>query len=39
MALFDSQVKKTPLGVELIRRGLIKDSDMKLLIFKSKILV
>ena len=28
MALFDNQTKKTPLGVELIRRGLIKDSDI-----------
>lgn len=28
MALFDNQSKKAPLGVELIRRGLIKDSDL-----------
>ena len=29
MALFDNQTKnKPPLGVELIRRGLIKDSDI-----------
>ena len=28
MALFDNQTKKAPLGVELIRRGLIKDSDI-----------
>ena len=28
MAVFDNQAKKTPLGVELIRRGLVKDSDI-----------
>lgn len=28
MAVFDNQAKKTPLGVELIRRGLLKDSDI-----------
>lgn len=28
MALFDNPAKKTPLGVELIRRGLIKDADI-----------
>lgn len=28
MAVFDNQTKKTPLGVELIRRGLVKDSDI-----------
>ncbi len=28
MALFDNSAKKTPLGVELIRRGLIRDSDI-----------
>ncbi len=28
MQLFDSQTKKVPLGVELIRRGLIKDSGL-----------
>ena len=28
MPLFDNQTKRAPLGVELIRRGLIKDSDI-----------
>lgn len=29
MAIFDNQAKKSPLGVELIKRGLVTDADIK----------